>query len=496
MRSRRQHGSHAHKQAIGRVAAASARGGPERRRCMPASPGFRLRAGRASDYTSGSFRGKRRGLISGKRFAVVIAVVAALVVPAAAKAGVATVAGGTAEYVARSGEANAVSVTFNGTDIVVRDTGAGVISSRGCRRVSASEARCDPSGVSEVLVDLGDLADTSLVEVPVFATQLGGPGNDVLNGGSQTDALDGGTGADAMSGGGDPYDHVLYDSRTAPVTITLDGVADDGEAGEGDNVGADIERATGGSGDDLIVGNAAENFLLGGPGNDVLVGAAANDDLDGGPGADEFQGGDGIRDVVRYEDRAASVTVTIDGVANDGEAGEGDNLELDVEDVFSGAGNDLLVGSDAGNILLGGQGDDVIDGGLGGDLQAGGPGFDTVTYASRTNPITGEWTSYCFNGEAHEFDCIEQDIERIVGGFGDDVISAYSKDDGTAVVEGGPGNDYLGASSFFATTTLIGGNGDDTLQSSNGLADTDLCGAGADSVTRDALDTVGADCEF
>ncbi len=76
------------------------------------------------------------------------------------------------------------------------------------------------------------------------------------------------------------------------------------------------------------------------------------------------------------------------------------------------------------------------------------------------------------------------------------MISAYSKDDGTAVVEGGPGNDYLGASSFFATTTLIGGNGDDTLQSSNGLADTDLCGAGADSVTRDALDTVGADCEF
>jgi hypothetical protein len=75
-----------------------------------------------------------------------------------------------------------------------------------------------------------------------------------------------------MSGGGDPCDQVLYDSRTAPVTITLDGVADDGEAGEGDNVGADIERATGGSGDDLIVGNAAENFLLGGPGNDVLVG--------------------------------------------------------------------------------------------------------------------------------------------------------------------------------------------------------------------------------
>src|SRR6266511_5116940 len=199
--------------------------------------------------------GKRRGLISGQRFAVVIAVVAALVVPAAAKAGVATVAGGTAEYVARSGEANAVSVTFNGTDIVVRDTGARVMARRGCRRVSASEARCYPSGVSEVLVDLGDLAYTSLLEVPVFATQLGGPGNDVLNGGRQTDALDGGTGADAMSGGGDPYDHVLYDSRTAPVTITLDGVADDGEAGEGDNVGADIERATGGSGDDLIVGN-------------------------------------------------------------------------------------------------------------------------------------------------------------------------------------------------------------------------------------------------
>jgi hypothetical protein len=83
--------------------------------------------------------------MTGKRFAVLIAVVAALVVPAAAKAGVASVAGGTAEYVARSGEANAVGVTFDGTDIVIRDTGARVMTRRGCRRVSASEARCDPS---------------------------------------------------------------------------------------------------------------------------------------------------------------------------------------------------------------------------------------------------------------------------------------------------------------------------------------------------------------
>ena len=47
-----------------------------------------------------------------------------------------------------------------------------------------------------------------------------------------------------------------------------------------------IENATGGSGNDLIYGNAAANLLQGGLGNDTLFGGGGNDTLDGGAGID------------------------------------------------------------------------------------------------------------------------------------------------------------------------------------------------------------------
>jgi hypothetical protein len=59
------------------------------------------------------------------------------------------------------------------------------------------------------------------------------------------------------------------------------------------------------------------------------VGPGGNDVLDGGPG----------RDDTSYS-RTAPVTITLDGVANDGEAGEADNVQ--VEDVFTGDGNDTI----------------------------------------------------------------------------------------------------------------------------------------------------------
>ena len=50
--------------------------------------------------------------------------------------------------------------------------------------------------------------------------------------------------------------------------------------------GALIENATGGNGNDQIIGNAAANILQGGPGNDTLFGGGGNDTLDGGAGID------------------------------------------------------------------------------------------------------------------------------------------------------------------------------------------------------------------
>jgi Ca2+-binding RTX toxin-like protein len=50
-----------------------------------------------------------------------------------------------------------------------------------------------------------------------------------------------------------------------------------------------IENATGGGGDDHIMGNQAKNHLKGGLGQDTLIGAAGADRLTGGGGSDTFE---------------------------------------------------------------------------------------------------------------------------------------------------------------------------------------------------------------
>ena len=96
----------------------------------------------------------------------------------------------------------------------------------------------------------------------------------------------------------------------------------------------------------------------------VPAGPNGNDLLDGGPGRDEAE-----------YDRDADVSISLDGAANDGEAGEADNVQ--VEDVFTGEGNDTITGSDAANALAGGGGSDHILGAGGNDELFG--DFGTVT---------------------------------------------------------------------------------------------------------------------
>jgi len=252
----------------------------------------------------------------------------------------------------------------------------------------------------------------------------------------------------------------------------------------------------GGRGSDVLRGGSDRDSLFGGPGEDLLNGRAGIDALDGGLGPDDLRGGGGL-DVVSYGRRTEPLRVTLDGNRNDGEKGEEDVVRPDVEDVSGGAGNDVIIGDGERNGLHGGPGDDMIDGGLGGDISFGDEGFDTVTYGSRTNPVLGEWTSYCDSGEPGEADCIDQAIERIIGGSNDDVLVAYSKESGAATLDGGPGNDFLGASDELesSTTRLLGRAGDDTLKADNGRADTVKCGAGHDSATYDDLDVVDLSCE-
>ena len=125
----------------------------------------------------------------------------------------------------------------------------------------------------------------------------------------------------------------------------------------------------GGTGVDVLRGSSLGDILRGQDDGDIIRGRGGADDIIGGPGFDSagFLG-------------LGAVSVTLDDVPNDGQAGgaEGANVHSDVEDLFGTDGNDVLIGSDVANELDGGDGDDTLDGRGGLDLFTLGAGDDTA----------------------------------------------------------------------------------------------------------------------
>jgi hypothetical protein len=246
--------------------------------------------------------------------AVALAIVAMLAVPAASLAAAAYVDTyhDNLTYMAGSGERNNVAVTVSGTTYTITDPGATITPGSGCTKVTSSSVTCVPvygGPINYVAVLSGDQDDRVTIGDGINSWVDGGSGNDRLVAGSGSnwlfgntgdDYLDGGLGSDLLNGG-DGNDTVDYSSRTAPLTITLDGSWGDGQAGENDNVSTTVENVIGGAGNDTITGSPASNYLAGGPGDDSLAGGAGDDTLDGGPGHDALDGGDGA-DVLRAQD--------------------------------------------------------------------------------------------------------------------------------------------------------------------------------------------------
>ena len=100
-------------------------------------------------------------------------------------------------------------------------------------------------------------------------------------------------------------------------------------------------HATLGDGDDTIsVGRWTfmPSILDGGPGADSLTGGPYNDRLIGGPGPDELNGGVNGVDTADYSARTNNLGIYADnGIADDGEYGEGDNVRWDVENIIGGS---------------------------------------------------------------------------------------------------------------------------------------------------------------
>ncbi len=136
--------------------------------------------------------------------------------------------------------------------------------------------------------------------------------------------------------------------------------------------------------------------------------------------------------------------MTLDGVADDGVAGEGDNFGTDIENAIAGPRNDTLGGNDSDNQLTGGGGEDTLSGGPGADGLIGG--------------VSG--------------------YEGGGAGGGSEVV------DGADTLTGGAGID-----------TIEGGTGPDTLRSRDEGADVLGCGSSLDTLFGDSFDEVSADCD-
>ncbi len=175
------------------------------------------------------------------------------------------------------------------------------------------------------------------------------------------------------------------------MTVILDGVANDGVSGEGDNVQSDVETVLGGSGSDTLRGGTANalNTFVGGAGNDVLDGGPARDRLDGGAGTD----------MVDYSAKTTAVTVNLAVPDGDGTAGENDDALADRER-HGRIGRRLAHGymtsptscsAAAARTHSTARGaNDTLDGGTGGDTMNGGDGVDVVDYSARTASVTAD----------------------------------------------------------------------------------------------------------
>ncbi len=213
----------------------------------------------------------------------------------------------------------------------------------------------------------GDFINSDIEEL------RGGSGNDTFMGSPGTQKLDGRGGTNTIS-----YDD--HQDATKAVSITLpDGDATttgNGWAGENDTL-VHFDNALGGWGNDTIHGNANTNFLYGNFGNDRLYGAGGNEFFIEEPGADEYHG-EGGTDTMTYVNSATAVNVTLDNAANDGAAGEQDNVSDDIEVVNGSPYGDSITGSAHADTIYGGDGGDTLVGLGGADVLNGGTGNDHV----------------------------------------------------------------------------------------------------------------------
>lgn len=252
-----------------------------------------------------------------------------------------------------------------------------------------------------------------------------------------------------------------------------------------------IENANGGSGNDIIYANQANNALNGNAGNDTLYGYDGDDVLNGGSGADIMFGGKGSD--TYYVDNASDQAREFAGEGTSDRVFASVNYALgpgdEIEHLYANAGavgliltgNELanrIVGNSGPDTLNGGAGDDTLDGKGGADIMNGGPGNDTFIVDNAGDTIIelpGHGSRDRLFASVNYTLAETSDVEQMYANAGSTGLVLTGNSQANSIY-GNAGSD-----------TLNGGAGDDTLDGKGG-ADIMNGGPGNDTFYVDHVD--------
>jgi hypothetical protein len=379
-----------------------------------------------------------------RRLSIPLAMLALAAPVSGAQAATVAVEGGTLRFAAAPGEENHPTFHHRAEDELVvfdpRFPGPSLSAGPGCAQDGGNTVICPRPAVARAefaLLDGGDgdgpgdsLTLTADVPVPVGVTAA--------------------EGASARVSYLDPR----------PVQVLLDGVANDGPDGRGDNVGPGVDRVFTSGGADVLAGNSSANEFIPGSGADSVAAGAGDDSIS----------------LATYNDVGIDAVGLESQGTDDASCGPGhDTIYADERDRVASDCELVVLVLDYGYRYGGGPGADRIIADRGPAFVDGRGGNDRLGMTRFVGPAT------IYGGPGDDRVAGNTSDDRLHGGTGDDsVLGAEGDDD----IIGNRGRD-----------SLSGGAGADSISARDGYTDTVRCGSGRDTVSADRRDRVARDCE-
>ena len=272
-------------------------------------------------------------------------------------------------------------------------------------------------------------------------------------------------------------DYSTY-SEANPVTVDLElGIA------TGTTSIANFSNVYGGAGHDTLMGNEQDNILRGGTGDDLLDGRGGNDTLD---------------------ESNSNVNLSIDLSRSDAQnTGIGNDTIINMENLCTGSGDDILQGLGNGNscILEGGLGNDryvfagnwngytIID--IGGDQDV----FDFSALNSDLNFVFDNIVSITDGSSSYSHS--SGGIEKFLGGSGNDIFNIREGMAAGIAIDGQDGQDVLNFNACTDARELkvqaAGSSGMNGMESVSGLIFSNIDSIAGSNSDQDTL--IGADLD-